>query len=183
MYLENDILKLRAPEPEDLELLYLWENMPEYWETGNTRQPYSRFALKEYISQTNTNLYESTQLRLMMADMQTRETVGTVDLFDFDLHHSRIALGLFVAPEFQKKGYAKAALQIIEEYVFDFLKINQLYCHIAKNNQASVQMFGKENFSKTILKNWIKSSSGFEDIIVFQQFIDEYKKKLNNQLI
>lgn len=183
MYLQNDILKLRAPEPEDLDALYRWENMPEYWETGNTRQPYSRFALKEYISQTNSNLYESTQLRLMMVDLKTNETVGTVDLFDFDLHHSRIALGLFVAPGFQKKGYAKAALQIIEEYVFDFLKINQLYCHIAVNNHASVQMFEKENFSKTILKNWIKSSSGFEDIIVFQQFIDEYNAKKENQLI
>lgn len=182
MYLQNDILKLRAPEPEDLELLYLWENMPDYWETGNTRQPYSKFALKEYISQTNTNLYESNQLRLMMEDLKTSETVGTVDLFDFDLHNGRIALGLFVAPEFQKKGYAKAALQITEEYVFGFLKINQLYCHIAKNNHASIQMFEKENFSKSILKNWIKSPSGFEDIIVFQQFIDEYNVEKNNQL-
>ncbi|MEA4936331.1 MAG: GNAT family N-acetyltransferase [Paludibacter sp.] len=182
MYLKNDILKLRAPEPEDLELLYIWENMLEYWETGNTRQPYSKFALKQYISQINSNLYESNQLRLMMVDAKTNETVGTVDLFDFDLHHGRIALGLFVAPEFQKKGYAKAALQIVEEYVFGFLKINQLYCHIAKNNRASIHMFEKENFSKTILRNWIKSSSGFEDIIVFQQFIDEFTARKENQL-
>jgi len=174
MYLQNNILKLRAPEPEDLESLYSWENMPVYWETGNTRQPYSRFALKEYISQTNANIYESGQLRLMMVDLKTNETVGTVDLFDFDIHHSRIAFGLFVAPEFQKKGFAKAALEIIEAYVFGFLKINQLYCHIARNNTASIQMFEKENFSETTLKNWIKTSSGFEDIIVFQQFKDDY---------
>jgi len=182
MYLQNDILKLRAPEPEDLESLYNWENMPAYWETGNTRQPYSMFALREYISQSNSSLYESNQLRLMMVDRITGETVGTVDLFDFDLHNGRIALGLFVAPGFQKKGYAKTALQLVEEYVFGFLKINQLYCHIAKNNPASIQMFEKENFSKTILKNWIKSSSGFEDIIVFQQFIDDYNAKKRNQL-
>jgi diamine N-acetyltransferase len=182
MYLQNDILKLRAPEPEDLEALYCWENLPEYWETGNTRQPYSKFALKEYISQTNTNLYDSNQLRLMMVDKNTNGTVGTVDLFDFDLHHSRIALGLFVAPEFQKKGYAKAALQLIEAYVFNFLKINQLYCHIAHNNTASIRMFEKANFSKTTLKNWIRTSSGFEDIIVFQQFIDDYNAFKKNQL-
>ncbi|MPN35570.1 hypothetical protein SDC9_183068 [bioreactor metagenome] len=117
-----------------------------------------------------------------MVDRITGETVGTVDLFDFDLHNGRIALGLFVAPGFQKKGYAKTALQLVEEYVFGFLKINQLYCHIAKNNPASIQMFEKENFSKTILRNWIKSSSGFEDIIVFQQFIDEFTARKENQL-
>lgn len=177
MLLENKLLKLRAPEPEDLDLLYRWENMPVFWETGNTRQPYSKFALKEYISQTNTNLYESGQLRLMMVGKSTGKTVGTVDLFDFDIHHSRIALGLFVAPEFQGKGFATAALQLIEEYVFGYLKINQLYCHIAVNNEASTKMFKKENFSETVLKNWIKTGSGFEDIIVFQQFIDNYQKR------
>ena len=182
MYLQNHILKLRALEPEDLASLYHWENMPDLWGTGNTRQPYSKFVLKEYISQTNTNIYESHQLRLMMVAKATNETVGTVDLYDFDLHHSRIALGLFVAPEFQKKGYAKAALHIIEAYVFDFLKINQLYCHIAKSNGASIQMFEKEKFTQTTLKSWIKSASGYEDIVVFQQFIDKYTAQKQDQL-
>lgn len=182
MYLQNNILKLRAPEPEDLESLYNWENIPDFWGTGNTRQPYSRFAIKEYISQISTNLYESNQLRLMMVAKETNETVGTIDLYDFDLHNSRIALGLFVAPEFQQKGYAKAALHIIEAYVFDFLKIHQLYCHIAKSNNASIKMFQKENFSQTTLKHWIKDASGYEDIIVFQQFIDDYTAQKQHQL-
>ncbi len=174
MQLENNILRLRAPEPEDLEVLYAWENMPVFWEAGNTRQPYSKFALKAYISQINTNIYETNQLRLMMIDVASGETVGTVDLFDFDIHHSRIALGLFVAPPFQGKGFAKAALQLTEDYVFEYLKINQLYCHIAKSNAASIKMFEKENFSASLLKKWIKTQKGFEDVVVFQQFIDEY---------
>lgn len=115
MLLSNDILKLRAPEPEDLDNLYIWENMSEYWETGNTRHPYSRFTLKEFISNSNADIYETNQLRMMMDDVMTGKTVGTVDLFDFDIHHSRIALGLFVAPDFQGKGYAKAALRLAEE--------------------------------------------------------------------
>lgn len=177
MSIENKKMILRALEPEDLEALYTWENMPVFWETGNTRQPYSKFALKEYISQTNSNIYETGQLRLMMVEKAFGQTVGTVDLFDFDIHHSRIALGLFVAPESQGKGFAKSALQLIEEYVFSYLKINQLYCHIAVNNEASIKMFRKENFAETVLKNWIKTSSGFEDIVVFQQFIDDYLKR------
>lgn len=181
MLLENNILRLRAPEPEDLEVLYAWENMPVFWEAGNTRQPYSKFALKAYISQINTNIYETNQLRLMMIDVASGETVGTVDFFDFDIHHSRIALGLFVAPGFQGKGFAKAALQLTEDYVFEYLKINQLYCHIAKSNTASINMFEKENFSTTLLKKWIKTTKGFEDIVVFQQFMDDYLIRKNLQ--
>jgi len=180
MSLENNKLILRAVEPEDLEVLYIWENMPLFWKTGNTRQPYSKFALKEYVSQVNSNIYETGQLRLMMVAKASGETVGTVDLFDFDIHHSRVALGLFVAPQHQGKGFAKAALQLVESYVFNFLKINQLYCHIAAGNKASINMFTKENFTKTKLANWIKSESGCEDVFVFQQFIHDYQdKKLN----
>jgi diamine N-acetyltransferase len=82
-----------------------------------------------------------------------------------------------VAPQHQGKGFAKAALQLVESYVFNFLKINQLYCHIAASNKASINMFTKENFTKTKLTDWIKSESGFEDVFVFQQFIRDYRGK------
>jgi diamine N-acetyltransferase len=170
LLLGNDILRLRAPEPEDLEFLYLWENKPELWDAGNTRQPYSRFALKEYISQTSNDIYTNGHLRLMIEKVADSKVVGTVDLFDFDIHHSRIAFGLFVTPEHQGRGYATMALRIIEDYVFNFLKINQLYCQISVNNVASISMFEKQNFSKSVLKNWIKTENGFTDVIVFQQF-------------
>jgi len=174
MYLSNNFLRLRAPEPEDLELLYEWENMAQYWDSVNTRQPYSRYALKQYISECHKDIYETRQLRLMMTDTTSDKTVGTVDLFDFDLHHSRIALGLFVAPEYKKKGYASAALQLTEAYVFDFLKINQLYCHIAASNTASITMFTNRNFSSVVLQQWVRSEKDFSDVVLFQQFRDNY---------
>ena len=171
MFLENENIRLRAVEPQDLERLYTWENNASLWMVGNTRQPYSKYALKQYIQQIDSDIYESKQLRLMIADELTGETVGTVDLFDFDIHNSRIALGLFIDSTKQGKGYATKALHIIEEYVFNFLKINQLYCHIAENNLASRQMFLKEGYETNgILKNWIKTPEGFDNIIVFQRF-------------
>jgi diamine N-acetyltransferase len=176
--LENENIRLRAVEPEDLDKLYIWENNSQLWEVGNTRNPYSRFVLKQYIVDSDKDIYENKQLRLMIVDVKTGETVGTVDLFDFDIHNSRIALGLFVDTTFQGKGYAKLSLQLVEEYVFEFLKINQLYCHIAENNIASIHMFEQEKFEKTsLLKNWIKTSTGFENIVVFQQFRENYDSR------
>ena len=171
MLFENDKIKLRQLEPEDLELLYRWENDPTLWAVGNTRQPYSRYTLKQYILQGDKDIYEMHQLRLMIENKETGETVGTVDLFDFDIFHSRIALGLFVDPVYQGCGYAKQALKITEEYVFDFLKINQLYCHISEQNIASKSMFEKEGYEvHGLLKNWIRVGEEYENIIVFQSF-------------
>ncbi|NDP22446.1 MAG: GNAT family N-acetyltransferase [Paludibacter sp.] len=172
---ENNIVRLRAVEPEDLELLYEWENNSELWEVGNTRNPYSHYILKQYILNSDKDIYETLQLRLMMVSVITGKTVGTVDLFDFDIHHSRIALGLYVDEKFQGLGFAKASLRVIEEYVFGYLKINQLYCHISESNAASRHMFEKEQYqSNGLLKEWINSINGFENIIVFQQFRNEY---------
>lgn len=176
MLLENNQIRLRALEPEDLNLLYKWENDPSLWDVGNTRNPYSLYALKQYIQQSaEHDIYENKQLRLMIEELETGTTVGTVDLFDFEFHHSRVALGLFVDPDYQGRGYATSALRLVEEYVFQFLSINQLYCHISENNTASVRMFQKENFhSSCILINWIKTTLGYENVIVFQQFREEF---------
>ncbi len=170
MALANDNIILRAVEPEDLDNLYEWENIPELWSTGNTRQPYSKFTLKNYISQLGSTIYDTGQLRLMMVSKSTGETIGTVDLFDFDMHHSRVAVGLFVAPPFQGKGYAQSTLELVEDYVFDFLKIKQLYCFVAISNKASVQVFSNRNFIRTKLKAWINTNAGYEDVYVFQKF-------------
>ena len=179
MLLENENIRLRAVEPEDLDRLYTWENNPQLWDVGNTRNPYSRYVLKQYIINSDKDIYETRQLRLMMVSVLTGETVGTVDLFDFDIHNSRIALGLFVDSTFQGKGYAKQSLHLVEEYVFGYLKINQLYCHIAENNIPSIRLFEQENYYKNgLLKEWIKTANGFENIVLFQQFKEVYVKRL-----
>jgi len=179
MLLENENIRLRAVEPEDLDRLYAWENNTQLWDVGNTRNPYSKYVLKQYIVDSDKDIYESKQLRLMMVSVKTGETVGTVDLFDFDIHNSRIALGLFVDVAYQGNGYARESLHLIEEYVFTYLKINQLYCHISENNTASMRMFEQEKYEKTgLLKDWIKTATGFENIVVFQQFNRVHQSRL-----
>ena len=82
--LQNKTVCLRAPEPEDLELLYSWENNPEWWEIGNTLAPYSRYLLKEYIAESHRGIFDLKQLRLMIDLCSTGATVGMLDLYDFD---------------------------------------------------------------------------------------------------
>lgn len=171
MLFQNENICLRAVEPSDLETLYVWENNPALWIAGNVRNPYSRFALKQYIADFQKDIYESRQLRLMIDSRQTGKSVGTIDLYDFDLHHSKIALGLFVEQKYQGKGYASQALELIEDYVFNFLKINQLYAFIAESNKASRNIFERKNYyCQTRLRAWIKMPERFEDVFVYQKF-------------
>ena len=55
--LEENGIKLRAPEPEDLDCMFRFENIVDLWDISNTTGPYSRFHLKQYIEQTQNDLF------------------------------------------------------------------------------------------------------------------------------
>lgn len=48
-YFRSERVRLRAMEPEDLEVMYEMENDPEMWDVTNFTVPYSKFILKQYI--------------------------------------------------------------------------------------------------------------------------------------
>ena len=57
----NDLIHLRAIEPEDLDFLYEIENDPSIWNVGTPTAPYSRYALKEYLENQPQDLFQAKQ--------------------------------------------------------------------------------------------------------------------------
>jgi diamine N-acetyltransferase len=163
-------IKLRALEPEDLELLYKWENDESYWIISNTVTPFSRFTLKRYLENSHRNIYEIGQLRLMIDIAAANKTIGTIDIFDFDSFHKRAGIGILIADEEErKKGYASMALTCLIEYCFSTLQMHQLYCNILSNNSESINLFKKIGFTEVgVKKEWIKTPEGYIDEYLFQ---------------
>jgi len=164
MILENDGIRLRAVEPEDLELLYLWENEEANWKQSNTLVPYSRYTLKRYITGSRKSIYETGQLRLMIDALPEGRTVGTIDLYEFDHFHNRAAIGILIAnPDERKKGYASASLTCLTEYAFGTLGLHQLWCNILESNIESMNLFMHHGFTLCASrKEWIRSGSVYE---------------------
>ena len=50
-------ISLRAPEPEDLEVMLSFENDAALWELGTATGPYSRYQMKRYIAESQNDLY------------------------------------------------------------------------------------------------------------------------------
>jgi diamine N-acetyltransferase len=163
-------IKLRAVEPEDLELLYEWENNQSYWSISNTITPFSRYNLKQYIENSHKNIYETGQLRLMIDNIEDKKTIGTIDIFEFDPFHKRAGIGILIANEsYRKKGIAGMALTCLMNYCFEILKLHQLYCNIISNNVESIDLFMKQGFVQNgIKKDWIKTDDGYLDEFMFQ---------------
>ena len=148
--LENRTISLRAPEPEDLDLLYMWENDTSIWQVSGTLAPFSRYVLKQYLEHAGKDIYEVKQLRMIIQLISNHRPVGAIDLFDFDPHHRRAGLGILIAdPSDSRKGYAREALETMTDYCFDVLHLHQVYCNIAAGNKASIKLFKEAGFPES----------------------------------
>jgi diamine N-acetyltransferase len=173
--LESSRIHLRAPEPEDLELLYKWENNTHTWLVSNTLTPFSKFILRQYLEGAQRDIFESKELRLMI-DLKTRNdsisTIGTIDMFDYDPLNSRAGIGILIAAnENRRLGYAYEALQMIDNYAFTVLQVHQLYCNILEDNIPSLNLFQKAGYEIIgIKKDWVRSGEHWLDEYLLQHF-------------
>ncbi len=169
MYLQDDLLRLRALEPEDLDILYRWENDSRLWAVSCATEPYSRYILKEYIAYSDKTIYEKKQLRLMITLRHDSTVIGTIDLTDFDPFHMRAGVGILIDSQYHRRGYAGGALRLLIDYSFNFLKIKQLYAHVPSNNGASLALFVKNGFTHSgTLRSWIREGDSFTDVEIYQ---------------
>ncbi|MCK9203799.1 MAG: GNAT family N-acetyltransferase [Bacteroidales bacterium] len=165
-------LRIRAMEPEDADLLYEWENDTSIWRVSNTLVPFSKSRLRAFVMNTPGDLFSDHQLRLMIDHTPPdgpQETIGAVDLFDFDPVHLRAGIGILIQQEHRKRGFANEALTLLIRYSFDVLHLHQLYCNISPDNEASLRLFEKAGFNRCgIKKDWINEGNSWKDEWIFQ---------------
>ena len=171
-FLQYGKIALRPLEPEDIELLYTWENDMEIWEMSNTKVPFSRFMLAEYIKNSHKDIYETKQLRLIIQNVENLP-VGAVDLFDFEPYHQRAGVGILIhKTEDRNQGYATDSLKALFGYSLNVLGLKQLYANISEDNHQSLALFEKAGFVKAGTKtNWLKTPAGWKDELFYQKVL------------
>jgi diamine N-acetyltransferase len=169
MILDGTHISLRALEPEDLEFLYGIENDSQFWEVSHTQSPFSKFLLKQYLENSHQDIYESKQLRLMIIDKENGQSLGMIDLFDFNPQHQRTGIGIVIDTQFQGKGYASDALKTLIGYCFSTLNLHQLFANITPDNQRSIQLFEKAGFQLVgEKKDWLLVNGRYKNELIFQ---------------
>lgn len=170
-YMKKDSIILRALEPEDLEILYKWENDSSLWQFSNNIAPFSRYVLKEYIaSSLQDDIFTSRQQRFMIVEQATGRPVGSIDLFDFEPLHRRVGLGMLIYEESDRaKGYGREAVEKVIEYCRQTLFVHNLYCDILSNNEGCLRLFEKLGFSPVgTKKEWVNIDGTWHDEKLYQ---------------
>lgn len=169
MMLRGTHILLRALEPEDLDFLYQIENDTRFWEVSHTQTPFSKYLLKQYLENAHQDIYESKQLRLMIVETNTNQSVGMIDLFDFNPQHHRAGVGIVIDTHFQGKGYASDALKLLIDYSFSTLNLHLLFANITPDNTNSISLFQKSGFQQIAeKKDWLYVNGEYKNELLFQ---------------
>ena len=164
-------MKLRAIEPEDLDVLYQIENDRSLWHVGTTNVPYSRYTLHDYIANSSDDIYVDRQVRLMVENDEG-ETVGIVDLVQFSPQHLRAEVGIVIMNAQRRKGYATAAVEALCDYAQRVIHLHQLYAVVDSHNEAAVALFRKNGFSvENTLQEWLFDGREYHDALLMQRFL------------
>lgn len=164
-------IRLRAMEPEDLDVIYNIENDLDLWTVGYANAPYSRYLLHDYVANATSDIYADRQLRLM-AENDEGEVVGIVDLSDFEPRHNRAEMGLVVRKEYRNRGYAKQIVEQLIQYSRRVLHLHQVYCVISVDNEAACGLFRSLSFrGDQRLEDWLFDGEKYSDAMFFHYFL------------
>lgn len=164
-------VSLRAIEPEDLDLLYKIENDASLWRVGSTNVPYSRYALHDYVSRACNDIYVDRQVRLMIENADG-ETVGILDIVDFNPQHLRAEVGIVIESRYRRQGYARAALRQAMDYSRTVIHLHQLYAIIDTSNADALSLFSSLGFEHSAtLRQWLHDGHGYRDALLMQTFL------------
>lgn len=171
--LSDDIIRLRALEFSDLDLLYTIENDTSLWRNGVANTPFSRNALERYIRSASADVFTDEQLRLTVIEISSGDPVGFVDLFEFDHLNRRAGVGIVIAPDKRRNGYGVRALNLLAEYSGSRLGLHQLWAVTASGNTASRALFASAGFHTCgSLRSWLRiSASSYEDALMWQRLL------------
>lgn len=173
-FLEDEIIRLRAVEPDDTKQLWDIETDSDQWRENGMMAPYSMHNLREYAEHYDADPIRSGQLRLIMelkkedSGEMSRQIAGIVDLYDISPTGRTAFVGIYVLKERRRRGLATRALHLTEEYCRLLLNLRMLGVKISGSNMPSRGLFEKSGFNKVgELKGWLLSGHETFPLLIY----------------
>lgn len=122
---------------------YQHRNDPRIWKWCRQHDVIQEGRHEDWIELVSGNQNRFLMYEMIAAD--THKVVGVCGLTDVDYINRRAEFSLYVIPQMQKRGYAKAGLKTLLTHGFLNLNMNRIWGETFENNPA-VKLFIKLGF-------------------------------------
>lgn len=162
--LSNNIVTLRAVEPDDAGMMFGLENDTDLWQYSERIAPLSMLMIRQYAESYDSDPIRAGQLRLIVTDTTRGETVGIADLYEIDPQARHAFVGIAILPDFRRRGYGRAALDALASYSRLMLRMKCLAARVAENNTPSLGLFRAAGYTRmAVIPKWIPTPEGLVD--------------------
>ena len=171
----NKRVYLRALEPEDYKTSIKWRKDDEIWDMlGGPKYFVSEAFEKNWVEKT---IFDSKDIKLAICLKENDQYIGNVYMTDINMInrscHSHILIG---EHDFWGKGYAKEALMLAIDYMFNERNIYRIQANVLESNVASLKMHEKCGYKVDgILRNSIYKTGKYHNQYILSLLRDEYE--------
>ena len=167
-FLENDKIRLRAVEPEDVKIITEVESDSSQWIDNCMCAPISYQMITEYALSYDADPFRAGQIRLMIESKETKSIIGIIDLYQISAQNRTAFIGIYILPRYRRQGLGLESLSILEKYAYFLLNLNNFGAKIVYNNVESINLFKKAGFTHSgTLPEWIQTGKVRRDLMIF----------------
>lgn len=118
-------------------------------------------------------------------DVQTDEIIGSIGLHEINNINRTATLGIFIGnKEYWSKGYGTEAIQLILDFGFNYLNLNNIDLALMEFNERALKCYEKCGFKEIGRKRKCNFINGkyYDSIlmdILAEEFTDSYIKNKN----
>ena len=123
-----------------------------------------------YIRRQHDRLGEGAGYSFAIADSLTDEAVGQIGLWTREVRLGRASIGYWVAPQFRRRGYARAALATVTRWASTLDGIHRLQLFVEPWNEGSWRAAKACGFEREgLLRSWERVGDEYRDMYAYSR--------------
>jgi diamine N-acetyltransferase len=167
MLITNNTL-LRMPLDRDRDSLTLMRNDIDL--QGILMSRVKPNTLKKVDNWLNKRLADEHGVFFIIADVESNNCVGFVQLINIDFISRRGDLGICLDKQYQGKGYASNALLLLENYTKKVFNIRKFLLQVLGDNYRAINFYKKNGYCEVgILREHFYMNNEFNDVILMEK--------------
>lgn len=175
---QTDRIRLRAVEPSDWLIFFEWNQ-----DTDVTRAldfvwfPQSQEAVRNWIQKETLNRGENDQYFFVIETLDGG-LVGSINSHSIERRNGTFSYGIGIRPQFQRKGYASAAIILFCRHFFHELRYQKVITNVFSFNEASMRLHEHLGFQlEGRLRRMIYTRGEYYDQLFYGMTVEEFNER------
>lgn len=173
----GQLVRLRAVEVTDWEFFYRLDDQTTDFGrlTDEVWFPSSKEAKRTWTEEQSKRQQEYDQFRFQIEVLDTHELVGTLNTHTTSQRVGTFMYGIAIAPEAQRKGYAREAVALVLRYFFSEKRYQKVNAEVYSFNTPSIRFHERMGFTlEGRLRRMVYSGGQFHDALIYGMTREEF---------